>query len=527
MVLKSIEGTKVRGGVYQLNLRIPAELVEAYGGKSHLRRSLKTADPKAAMQAVTLAKAELIETAQARVSAGQLAEAIAALPPDQKARLDDAGGVIGLRQRFQKAAKAKAFLIAGGALTESDLTPTDEVGNGDREEIAPAKASADERVIAEATHKAELAALDRVVDDEAKTLKALGDKVKVPTSFGLRELVDAVAPQTGVRSSTVATLRLIVDRFIGFTGDLPLTELTIAHLRSFAEAYRDFPAHASTSDLVGQSFKDLLRIARAKDLPRLSEVTRKQHVGLLKGLTAKAPSQGYIAADPWAGFKLIQPKGKHAATKAKPRAPFTPDQVRALLAEAATHPEASIDRWAPLLAAYQGARREELGQLLGRNVFMVEGVWCIQITDEDEGQKVKNEPSVRTIPLHQKVLNAGFADFAASRPADAFLFADEMAKGLEPLKPNKHGRVTPRYGKRFATTLRKRLKITDDRYVFHSFRHSWEDAAEAVEMPQTHRRDLAGRSRAGDSQAAYGDGPKMPALKRSLDRIDPAGAATR
>ena len=72
------------------------------------------------------------------------------------------------------------------------------------------------------------------------------------------------------------------------------------------------------------------------------------------------------------------------------------------------------------------------------------------------------------------------------------------------------------------THLREQLGITDPTRVFHSFRHSWEDAADAADMQQSHRRVLAGRSANGDSQAAYGAGPALPALLESLSKIDPA-----
>ncbi len=150
-----------------------------------------------------------------------------------------------------------------------------------------------------------------------------------------------------------------------------------------------------------------------------------------------------------------------------------------------------------------------------------DGVWCIRITDAGEGQKVKNESSVRTLPLHRKIIEAGFMEFADKRPADQFLFVHDAGDGLKPMKADKRGRVGPLFSKRFNAHLRKELKITDKRLTFHSFRHRWEDAAEDADMPQTHRRDLAGRSKKADSQAGYGEGPRMVALKGSLDRIAP------
>lgn len=517
-MLPHVEGTKVRGRVYHLNLRIPAEAAAAYPGQTHLRGSLKTSDPKTARQRVIVRQAELYEAAQHARKRELLAEALADLPPDQRAVFDEAGSVSRLRAQFDRTATARAFMIAGGAVTESDLMAVD---TSDTITQTP---NAMERALAEAAHNAELQALDRVADAEAKTLRAVGEDVKAPLSFGLRELVDALAPLTGVRPDTVKLHHRIVSRFIEFTGDLPLAELTIAHLREFATAYADFPAQTASAELRGQNCKDLIRIAKAKGLPRITDTARRQHIDTLKGLLAKAPSQGYLPADPWASFDLILPRGKHANAKEKPRAPFTGDQAAAILADAATYHPGSIDRWAPLLACYQGARREEIGQMRGCDVFKESGVWCIRVTDEDADQKLKTESSVRTLPLHHKVIESGFIEFAANRPADDWLFVNDTREGLKPMEPNaSNSRVTPAFGKRFATRLRVKLGITDSKLVFHSFRHLWEDVADGTTMYDTHRRDLAGRSKRGDSQASYGSGPRVLALKDSLDRMDPLG----
>jgi integrase len=462
-----------------------------------------------------------------------LTEAVASLPPDQRAVFDEAGSVAALRAQYDGATIARAFMLAGAPTPDSRLN----VEDGDLSYVRgdafvfqktktprkvidaePTPATISERDMVLAAHRAELEAFDRSIDLEAKTLHKLGEAVK-PSTFGLRELVTALAPLTGARADTVATQNRLADRFIDFHGDLPLQELTIAHLRTFADAYRDFPA--SSLPLRGMRFKDVLKVAKAQNLPTINGETLRQHIGILKGLTACAPTQGYIQTDPWAQFILLTAKGKHSTTRTPKRLPFTGPQVATILADAATNAPTSIDRWAPLLAAYMGARREELGQMNGCDVLKEDGVWCIRITDYGEDQKVKNGASVRVLPLHQSVLDAGFVTFATDRPKTEFLFVNEASGVLKPMKPDKGGRVTPNFGKRFGNRLRDKLKITNPLLVFHSLRHRWEDCAEAVDMPQTHRRDLAGRTRKNDSQAAYGKGPRLSALKASIDQIDP------
>jgi integrase len=442
-----------------------------------------------------IAKAKLAEVEQANLRRQLLLEAISNLPQDQRAIFEEAGTMRNLVLGFKGATFARAALIAGGGITESEL-------RGDLPSII-------EKASAVAAHAASLDAFDRTVDTAAKTLKALGKTVKVPTAFGLRELVTALAPET------------VVDRFIAFHGDLALTELTMAHLRDFAIAYAGMPSEIKTTAMRAMDFNALLATAKAKGLPLIVNTTRLQHIYALKGLTALAPTQGFLSVDPWAQFVLIVPKGKHSAKQAKPRLPFTGVQVAAVLEDADNYDSTSIDRWGPYLAAFQGVRIEEAGQVRVGDVFEKHGVWCIKITDEDVSQNVKNGASVRTLPVHQKLIDAGFLDFARSRTEEGFMFTDHPAPGVVPMKLDSKGRTSGSFGKRFSYRLRVTLAITDRRLTFHSFRHRWEDAAESATMYQTHRRDLAGRSKGNDSQAEYGDGPSLLALKASLDLVNP------
>lgn len=505
MALPKVDGTKVRGTTYHLNLRIPADAANSFPGKTHLRRSLKTADHREAARQVTLAQAELIEAVARARQRDSLYGLVAELPPDQSAAYEQAGGLEGLLRQYAATDKARAFMQAGGALTEAELkgeTPT-----------------TGERAFANAAHGAELAALDQMSRMEAKTLRALGETVS--TVDGLRELLAAYVRAKGTGGQTADAMGGVVGRFIELHGDLPLEELTIAHLREYVAAIEHLPAVTSSKKLRGQKLPDLLRIAAAEKLTPISVKTRAKHVAMLKALTSFAPGQGYLAADPWGAFQFIAPKGKHSVQKA--RAPFAGQQVAQVLAMASKADPATIDHWAPLLAAYQGARREEIGQLTGGDVFEVDGVWVIRITDEGEGQKFKNAASFRTIPLHTAIITAGFHTFAAGRPKGEFLFreAERWRGKLNPMRADVRGRLTEPFGKRFSRQLRDKLNIKDKRLTFHSFRHAWEDAAEDADMPQTHRRDLAGRSKTGDSQAGYGDGPKVAALKKSLDKVNP------
>ncbi len=64
-------------------------------------------------------------------------------------------------------------------------------------------------------------------------------------------------------------------------------------------------------------------------------------------------------------------------------------------------------RWAALIGLFTGARVNEIGQLHLTDFVQVDGVACVTITDEGEGQSLKTAASMRTVPLHPHLIQLG------------------------------------------------------------------------------------------------------------------------
>ena len=71
--------------------------------------------------------------------------------------------------------------------------------------------------------------------------------------------------------------------------------------------------------------------------------------------------------------------------------------------------------WIPLLLRYSGARLNELCGLYDSNVIEIDNIPCIVINDELEGQRVKNNNSMRVIPVHSELIRLGFLEFVESK----------------------------------------------------------------------------------------------------------------
>ena len=122
-------------------------------------------------------------------------------------------------------------------------------------------------------------------------------------------------------------------------------------------------------------------------------------------------------------------------------------------------------RWAPILAAFSGARISEITQLRKEDVRMEGGRWIARITPDAGSVKAGG---YRDVPLHRQLISLGFDKFLeAAKPGPLFhgasnpekfataaqSISDELGKWLHSLKLVPKG-VRPNYG------WRHRLKTT-------------------------------------------------------------------
>lgn len=150
--------------------------------------------------------------------------------------------------------------------------------------------------------------------------------------------------------------------------------------------------------------------------------------------------------------------------------------------------------WLPLLALFTGARVEELAQLMVRDIREAPSLgYFINISDEAAHAHLKNNNSRRRIPVHELLIACGFLDYVTRQKKTGMLFPD--------LKQNNRGKFAGYFSYFFSHYLREKIGITDERKVFHSFRHTFKDLCrhcgieEAVHDALTgHGKSSAGRN---------------------------------
>lgn len=154
-------------------------------------------------------------------------------------------------------------------------------------------------------------------------------------------------------------------------------------------------------------------------------------------------------------------------------------------------------RWAALLGLYSGARVGEVAQIYLRDIVQEQGIWCMKLTVESDGQSVKTESSKRLVPLHPDFLKLGFIEYVQTlRDAgEERLFPDVNLEG----KAGKGSVIS----KSFTYHLQRpevavKPRRQNGRVGFHSLRKTVIQALQGTMVSDERRRAFVGHEQSDD-----------------------------
>jgi len=285
-----------------------------------------------------------------------------------------------------------------------------------------------------------------------------------------------------------------VQRFRELVADMPVPSITKAHIVKFKDALL-----AS-----GQSGKNV-----------------NYSLTQLRVLMNYAEGQDWIKSNPVKGVKVkIDTKEsageeRIAFPEAELNTVFSGPVYSERLRPRGGAGEASY--WLPLLGLYTGARVEELCQITAKDVReetyrdgagKEKKAWVLVLTNEGEGQTLKNSGSRRRLPIHAELLSRGFIEYVDSRKGEERIF---------PVRVTGTGSKSALWSNWWHRYQRLTLKITDPRLVFHSFRHTFKDVARECGIDKGVRDALQGHTEAG---AAGGYGGEFYPLRPLVEAIN-------
>ena len=167
------------------------------------------------------------------------------------------------------------------------------------------------------------------------------------------------------------------------------------------------------------------------------------------------------------------------------------------------------------LGLFHGARLGELCQMDRADVVpskTANGVWCMMIrpSDEDVAPKsVKTEESIRTVPIHRRIIEAGFLDYVNSL---------DGTKLFPRIKPDNLGRWSGRFSNWFGE-YRRKLGMTERWSDFHALRGTFKTAARGVKIDTKVHDAITGHDPGTVGDKFYGGYPDA-VLKEAIDLVD-------
>ena len=94
---------------------------------------------------------------------------------------------------------------------------------------------------------------------------------------------------------------------------------------------------------------------------------------------------------------------------------FTTQEMNLILGEQLKSESLAINKperyWVTMLAAYSGARLNEVCQLNVSDIQKIDGIWAINLNADSEDKSIKTEAGNRIIPLHPKLIDLGLLDY--------------------------------------------------------------------------------------------------------------------
>ena len=165
--------------------------------------------------------------------------------------------------------------------------------------------------------------------------------------------------------------------------------------------------------------------------------------------------------------------------------------------------------WIPLIAAYTGARREELAQLYVADIHQHDcGSWFIRIIDDQPDKSVKTDSSRREIPVHNDLIALGLLTLIEGRPSDSRVFPQllKVSDGFAGIVSKSWRPITQRCG-----------VYREGRNPLHAFRHSFKTLAREHGIPKEVSDWITGHA-SGHVGDGYGINP-LPRMGSEIQKL--------
>jgi integrase len=292
--------------------------------------------------------------------------------------------------------------------------------------------------------------------------------------------------------------------FVRCMGDLPVDQIDRPLMSEYKSILMQLPSNLNKLS----KYKDLSieEIIASKPEQTISVSTLNKYLQRLSGLFNYASRNGFMLSNPAEGMVIKQPKRASDERDAYSQA----DLAKLFESPDYGKHEHSYAFWSPLIAVYTGCRLEEICQLHLEDIRNENGVWVFDINNKDE-KHLKNDQSVRLIPIHSHLIHLGLLDHVQH-------LKDRGEKRLFP----ELLRIRDGYGQKVSKwyqNYKKRFGFGRGK-TFHSFRHTFITHLKHKQIDTYMLKELAGHDVEGETMGRYGKRFPPEILKEAIEKLD-------
>lgn len=294
----------------------------------------------------------------------------------------------------------------------------------------------------------------------------------------------------------VHALKLVLD----IIGDKSVEKYTRKDFEDFRKILQKLPSNAGKKkEFEG---KTLIEIAEENSISKQHKVLTPSSVNTLIGQVHTffewCLNHGYIQNNFCRKLKVRDPRKKSALKNT-----FNDTNLFEVKTKIFCNIQKLYDKnpervWIPMIGFYQGMRLEEIAQLHLEDIYQNESdMWVFDLNENTNKnnqsvKKIKNNPSVRIVPIHPKLIEFGFLDYC------------EMVKkaGHERVFYNlKDGRdgFGRGVGDWFNTQTKRHISNSEKK-SFHSTRHTFMQLLKDISVDEHKITGLVGH---GEEKLAY------------------------
>ncbi len=308
--------------------------------------------------------------------------------------------------------------------------------------------------------------LKRVEGNYSSEMKYLYEKPSKPKvkSKLLSEVMDLRLKEIKIKEKakkTIIDTKSIYSILLRILGDKEITSYTYEDIMKASETLKTLPKSVTTDKkLKGMSISKVLKMD-IEGMPKYAPKTVHNDLMHLNQLFNFMVERRWIPNSPCPKWE----KSKELKRNRGPD-PFSKEDLEKLF-KSPFYSDPSFKQkkpqcyWIPLISLYAGLRIDEACQLYREDILEVDGIQCFSIND-DKDKKVKTDTSIRNIPIHPKLIELGFLDYAKNVTTERLWSQLKMG-------PNGYSHY---FSRLFGIYKRKHIS-NDHKKVFHSLRKTF------------------------------------------------------